>query len=162
MHGTRGLATQATCLRRPELVGRYIMSPIYMRCMCSRLQFFSNVLIFKKNIYANVVLIYCLDVLDKQMHPWSLKKPIKDHFPGYVTNLTRFNFVTTHIQTKLTDTKFRLFKKSIFDHFLAMGTLDLAAILYTICCLELIVKQVNDDLGLAIRCYISLFENSAW
>lgn len=36
-------------------------------------------------------------------------------------NLTRFNFVTVHIQTKLTNTQFELFKKSIFGHFLAIG-----------------------------------------
>ena len=58
---------------------------------------------------------------DKHMHPWSLKIPIDGHFLGCVSNLTRFTFVTTHIQTKLTDTQFGLFKKLIFGHFLAMG-----------------------------------------
>ena len=71
---------------------------------------------FFLNIYANVVLIYCLDMSDKQMHPWILKILIDDHFPGCVPNLKRFTFITTHIQTKLTDTQLGLFKKLIFGH----------------------------------------------
>lgn len=56
----------------------------------------SNFLAFYK-ICANIVRIYCLYIYAKKMHPWSLNILIEDHFPGCIINLTRFNFVTTHI-----------------------------------------------------------------
>ena len=77
---------------------------------------------------------------DKQMHPWLLKIPIDDHFLGCVLNLTRFTLLTTHIQTKLTDTQFGLFKKSIFGHFLAMRDPRFSGNLVHYLLLRLVIK----------------------
>ena len=51
--------------------------------------------------YANDVLIYCLDMSDKHMHPRSLNIPINDHFPGCVSNLTRFSYCGDLVKKKI-------------------------------------------------------------
>lgn len=87
----------------------------------TQLKFLKFLIFFFWKICANVVLIYILDMLNEKICPQSLKIPIKNYFLDCLMNLTRFNFVTVHIQTKLTNTQIELFKKSIFGHFLAIG-----------------------------------------
>ena len=85
------------------------------------------------------------------MHPWSLKIPIDDNFLSCVSNLTRFTFVTMHIQNKLIDSQFELFKKLIFGHFLAMGDPRFSGNLVHYLLLRLVVKQVDNEYQMWFR-----------
>ena len=55
------------------------------------------------------------------------------------------------IQTKLTDTQFRLFKKSIFGHFLAMGAPGFSDNFVHYLFLRLVMKQVDDEYQMWFR-----------
>lgn len=82
---------------------------------------------------------------DNNIHSWSLRISVKDNFSGCTINLIRFSFVMTHIQSKLNNTQFELFKKSIFGHFLTMEDHAFSSNPVQYLMLRLVVQQVYDD-----------------
>lgn len=52
----------------------------------------------------------------------TMKIPKTEHFPGRITNTSKFGNVIEAIKRKLTKQQLRLFRKDIFGHFANMDT----------------------------------------
>ena len=71
---------------------------------------------------------------DPKREPGTVKISASEHFPGRITNLSKFGNVMEAIKTKLTKRQLKLFKEDIFGHFVKMDTYVFSGVIMTTRC----------------------------